>query len=150
MVPSWDLVLEFTLCMFYEHLIPLRLQAKFSAACVCVCVCVLSVPPGRHTTVNVPSLGWFCYQRTVTASCYFPPFTVDAAFHQWISIARRHAGCCGLPDPLMKAFRCLEMYQLCIPELCSDEDCLYHSHDKLGISVISACKDLKMALVISV
>lgn len=142
LVPSWDLALELTPCMFYEHLIPLRLQAKFSVA-LCVCVCVLSAPPGTRTTVSVPFLGELYYQGCVMASCYFPPFTVDAVCHWGISLAHRHAGCCGLPDPVMKAFRCLETYhfpQLCIPKLHSDETCLYHSHDNLDISVISTWK----------
>ncbi len=70
-----------------------------------------------------------------------------------ISIAHWHAGCCGLPDPVMKAFRCLETYnfpQLCIPELHSDETCLYHSHGNLGISVVSTWKHFKITLVMRV
>lgn len=108
-----------------------------------VCVCVLSAPPGTRTTVSVPFLGELYYQGCVMASCYFPLFTVDAVCHWGISLAHRHAGCCGLPDPVMKAFRCLETYhfpQLCIPKLHSDETCLYHSHDNLDISVISTWK----------
>lgn len=79
------------------------------------------------------------------ASSCFPPFTVvDAACCWRVSLAHRPSGCCGLPDPVMKAFRCLETYyfpQLCIPELHSDEACLYHSHAYLETSFISAQKD---------
>lgn len=117
------------------------LQAKFLS--LCVCACVLNALPGRLTTVSVPLLGQLCYQGSVIASCCSPPFTVDTACHRGLSIARSRAGRSGFPDPVMKAFRCLETYhfpQLCIPELHSAEDCLYHSRDKVGISVISAWK----------
>lgn len=103
-----------------------------------MCVC-----PARLTSISVPLLGQLYYPGSVVASCCSPPFTVDAACHRGLSIARSRAGCCGLPDPVMKAFRCLETYylpQLCIPELHSDVDCLYHSRDKVSISVLSAWK----------
>lgn len=112
---------ELTPCMF--HLIPL------SPGKVCVCV---------STAVSVPSLGKLYFQGSVTASRPPSSPTVDTACHQGISIAHRHAACSGLPDPLMKAFRCLETYQLRIPELRSDEDCLCHSHDKRSMSAVSA------------
>lgn len=86
-------------------------------------------------SVSGPFLGQLYYQESVIASCYFLLFAVDI-----ISIAHRNAGCCGPPAPMMKAFRCLETChfpQLCIPELRSDETCLYHSHDNLCIYVIS-------------
>lgn len=39
LVPRWDTALEWTPCMFYERLIPVRLQAKFFLApCICECV----------------------------------------------------------------------------------------------------------------
>lgn len=72
MVPSWDLLLQFALCMFYERLIPLRLQAKFSATracvygCVCIeCVCVLRV----LLTVTRLEVNLFLAGSCVGASC---------------------------------------------------------------------------------
>ena len=67
-VPSWDPELELTPCMFYEHLIPLRLQAKFSAACMCVCVCVC-VPPGTtFSWLAAPPA--VCHSILLFPSCY--------------------------------------------------------------------------------
>lgn len=65
--------------MFYEHLIPPRLQAKFLAACVRVCMNVVCSPLGNHTTVSVSLLGWLWDHECVIASCYFPPLSVAAA-----------------------------------------------------------------------
>lgn len=84
--------------------------------------------------VSGPFLGQLYDRGSVIASCYFLLFTVDI-----ISIAHRNAGSCGPPAPIMKAFRCLETChfpQLCIPELRSDETCLYHSHDDLCMSYL--------------
>lgn len=106
-------------------------------ACVYECVCS---PLGNHTTVSVPLLGWLWVHECVIASCYFPSLSVDAARlptrpparRTGISLAHWLAGCCALPDSVMKAFRCLETYhfpQLCIPGFDSNETSLYHSQD---------------------
>lgn len=52
-------------------------------------------------------------------------------------------GRCAFPDPVMKAFRCLEMChfpQLWDPCLHSDEPCLYHSQAYQRTSLISASR----------
>lgn len=146
-VPSWDPALELTSCMFYEPLI-LGISRQSFQLHACVCLCVLGVLVHCHSH-HCKRIFFWPAQLTVMRHRAIKLFP---SVYLWRCLllqpadkfsTQAPAGRCALPDPVMKAFRCLETChfpQLCVPGLHSDEACLYHSQAYRQTFLISASR----------